>query len=84
MGYDEDSSTLYHFWEDERQFISYIAVRRVQEEDNVIPLHPFCAFPNVNATFRKSALSRPFDVPPNVNATNLERFLAPHLGNMFG
>ena len=33
---------------------------------------------------RKSSLSHPFDVPPNVNATNLERFLAPNFGNMPG
>ena len=42
----------------------------IQEVDNVIPPRPFCAFPNVNATFRKSSLSRPFGALPNVNATN--------------
>ena len=42
----------------------------LQEVDNVIPPRPFCAFPNVNATFRKSSLSRPFGALPNVNATN--------------
>ena len=58
----------------------YCGWKTIQEEDNVIPLRPFCAFPNVNAAFRKSS----FDVPPNMNATNLERILAPNLCNMPG
>ena len=39
------------------------------------------AIPSVDATFRKSSLGRPFCVPPNVSATNLERFLAPKCVN---
>ena len=46
----------------------------IQQEDNVIPPCPFCAFPNLNAAFRKSSLCRPIDVPPNVNATNAKAF----------
>ena len=34
----------------------------------------FFCFPHVTAEFRKSSLT-PFDVPPNVNAANLKRFL---------
>ena len=52
-------------------------LQSLQEEDNVIPLRPFGAIPTVkyvNATFRNLSRSHPFDVPPNVNATNLERF----------
>ena len=52
----------------------------IQEVDNVIPPRPFCAFPNVNATFRKSSLSRPFGALPNVNATNTWAFF----GVIFG
>ena len=65
-------------------FIYFCLFKVIPEEDNVIPLRPFCALPKVNTTFRTSSLSRPFDVPPAVNATNLERFLAPNLGNMPG
>jgi hypothetical protein len=56
----------------------------VQEEDNVTPLRPFCAFPLANTAFGKWSLSYPFGVPPNVNATNLEHFPAPNLDNMPG
>lgn len=31
----------------------------LQEEDNVVPLRPFCAFPHVNGAFRKLYLSHP-------------------------